>query len=271
MKLTKEQKFLYTRVTILVASVGWIAFAFAGLKGFPFWYGGFVVCFWIAFGLLNFPHRTSLWLLVHRKMPFLVFYAALAGSLVLLDQLALRFLLWFYPFYHGLWFIWVYAVLYPIAALAQLELFYFLAGAFKEKLTFVRHSASRGHHIIDGIEGILFLLMILLFLLGAALYPISLLVLFLVSISWIVAATVKLSFHIKHPEHTILILICAGVLAALLNELPNTLAFEWVYLEAPLLNAVFFGVPLWVWLGWYWYAIFTLRLWIFLVLHPRIK
>ena len=91
MKLTKEQKFLYTRVTILVASVGWIAFAFAGLKGFPFWYGGFVVCFWIAFGLLNFPHRTSLWLLVHRKMPFLVFYLLVHKNVInfLLDYIFL--------------------------------------------------------------------------------------------------------------------------------------------------------------------------------------
>ncbi|MDO8594801.1 MAG: hypothetical protein Q7R93_04825, partial [bacterium] len=95
--------------------------------------------------------------------------------------------------------------------------------------------------------------------------------LFVTSIGWFCLAGVKLSFHIGHPGHMLLILIGAGVIAAFLNEIPNTVAFEWVYLEAPFLNAALWSVPLWVWVGWFWYVIFTLRLWIFLVLHPKVK
>ncbi|MDO8594322.1 MAG: hypothetical protein Q7R93_02295, partial [bacterium] len=171
MRLTKEKKFLYTRIAILVASAGWIAFAFAGFKGFPFWYGGFVLCFWIALGLLNYPERTSLWLAKHRSVPFLLFYGALVGSLILLDQLALRLHLWFYPLYEGAWFLWVYGVLYPGAALAQLELFYFLARTLHEKLIFKHRETSLLHASVDVGEGVLFLLMILLLAIGAAGYP----------------------------------------------------------------------------------------------------
>src|SRR3989338_2517427 len=171
MRLTKEQKFLYTRIATLIASAGWIASAFAGLKGFSFWYGGFVLCFWVAFGLLNYQERTSLWFAVRRRGFFLLFYMALASSLILLDQLALRLHLWFYPFYHGWWFIWVYGVLYPIAAFAQLELFYFLARTVGEKLRFKQHAGTKWHHLVDGAEGILLLLMIFLLFFFSSRYP----------------------------------------------------------------------------------------------------
>lgn len=271
MHLTKEQKFLYTRVAILAASVGWLGFAFAGLKGFPFWYGGFVLCFWVAFGLINYHQKTSLWLLVHKRVPFLLFYGALAGSLVILDQFGLRFGLWFYPLYQGWWFLWVYLVLYPFAGLAVLELIYALTRVFGEQLAFVSHRGTRAHHAVDAMESVLFLLMWGLFALGVSVST-DLLVLFpLLAIGWLAFATVKLAFHVRHWRHYVMVLVVTGVIAALLHELPNTIAREWVYLSAPILSILIFGIPLWAVVGWYWFTLFVLRLWIFLVLHPRIK
>ncbi len=251
--------------------VGWISFAFAGLKGFPFWYGGFVLCFWFAFGLLNYPQKTSLWLLTNRRVPFLLFFGALAGVLVLLDQFALNARLWYYPIYRGWWFLWVYLVLYPVSALGQLELFHFLARFFRERLLFKHRKESAGHRALDVAEALAFLAMVGLIALSAAGVATVPNVLFLVALLWLLLATVKLAFHITHATHYLLILVVVGIIAALLNEFPSTVAFEWVYLEAPLLMFVFLGVPLWVWLGWYWYAVLTLRLWIFLVLHPKVR
>ena len=270
MRLTKEQKFLYTRSAILAASAGWIGFAFAGLKGFPFWYGGFVVCFWLAFGLLNYAERTTLWLIRHKPFPFLVFYSALAASFFLLDRMALAAHLWFYPLYHGwLWAVG-YFVWYPVAAFSVLELFYFLARALGEKLIFRRRKETRVHDALDWGEGALFLLMFGMIAFGA-ISDIPLLWLFIVSLAWFVLANGKLFFHIVHAKHFALILGATAVLAAFLNEVPNTGAFEWVYLIAPMLNTLFFGVPLWLVFGWYWFTLFTLRVWIFLVLHPKVK
>jgi hypothetical protein len=270
MRLTKEQKFLYTRIAILVASVGWLAFAFAGLKGFPFWYGGFVLCFWLAFGLLNYSEHTTLWLLAHKRIPFLLFYGAIALSFFLLDRMALDAHLWFYPLYHGwLWAVG-YLVWYPAAAFSVLELFYFLARACGERLVFRHRKKTVWHDALDWGEGGFFLLMSGMIVLGA-ISAISLFWLFVVSFAWFLLANGKLMFHIAHAKHLALILLATGALAAFLNEVPNTGALEWVYLVAPLLNTLFLGVPLWMVLGWYWFTLFTLRLWLFLVLHPRVK
>ena len=272
MRLTKEQTFLYTRIAILVASVGWIASAVAGLKGFPFWYGGFVLCFWIAFGLVNYQQQTSLWLLARRRVSFFLFYAALAGSLLILDQFGLRSNLWFYPFYRGWWFFWVYFVLYPFASLAVLELIYAVSRVFGERLEFVSHRGTRTHHAVDVTESVLFLLLWGFFILGVAGGITDMLGLLpFLALGWLVLATVKLAFHIRHWGHYALILILAGVLAAVSHELPNTVAREWIYLSAPILNTLLLGIPLWAIVGWYWFTLFVLRLWIFLVLRPRVR
>lgn len=271
MRLSKEQKFLYSRVAILVAGVGLVVSALAGWKGLLFWHIGFALCLWLLFALQNFPYKTSLWMFMHRRIPFLIFYGTLAGSFILFDQLALRLHLWFYPFYHDLWFIFLYGMLFPIAALAQLECFYFLTHLLQEPLTFKQHKATSMHRLLDAGEGVLFLLMILLITLGAAGYSISPAVLFVVATLWMLFTALKLGFHITHSAHLILLLVIVAVIAALLNELRGTAAFEWVYLEAPTLNAPLWNIPLWMWLGSFWYVLFTLRLWIFFVLHPRIK
>lgn len=271
MQLTKEQKFLCARIAILIASTGWIASAFAGLKGFPFWYGGFVLCFWLAFGLLNYPQKTSLWLLAHKRIPFLLFYGAFVGSLIVLDQFGLRFGLWSYPVYHGWWFLWVYLALYPFAGLAVLELIYVLTRVFGEHLTFIEHRNTRMHQVVDGGEGLLFLAMWGCLALGAVGGASAFGAFPYFTVGWFLFATVKLTFHIRHWNHYALILVLTGVIAAFLHEFPNTAAFEWVYLSAPVLNLPVLGVPLWAIVGWYWFTLFTLRLWIFLVLHPKVK
>lgn len=272
MWFTREQRFLYTRIAILVAMVGWIASAFAGLKGFSFWYGGFVLCFWVAFGLINYQHKSSLWLLHTRPWIFALFYAALAGASFLADQFGLNAHLWFYPLYRGLGFAWVWLVLYPFGGLAVLELLYFLAGYLDEPFRFRQLPMTKWHGFFDITEHLLFLAMIAVIVKGAVEigWSVAMPTATLVASLWMLAALVKLRFHIRHIGHYTLIIIVVALLAALSHELPNTIAREWVYLEAPFLNLLFLGLPLWVWLGWFWLTLVPLRLWIFIALHPKV-
>ena len=74
--------------------------------------------------------------------------------------------------------------------------------------------------------------------------------------------------------HFALLVALAGVLATLSHEFPNLGASEWIYLEAPFSgfsNLLLFSLPVWVWIGWYWLVFLPLRLWIFLVLHPKVR
>lgn len=269
--MTKEKRFLYTRIAILTLSAGWVGFTVAGFKGFQFWSVGAGLCFWLALGLLNYPRKTSLWLFQNKRIPFLTFYAALIGSFLLLDQLALQTHLWFYPVYTGPWLTLVYGILYPVVALSLIELFYFLANLSEEALTFKNPKATIFHTILDWAEGILFLAMVLLIASGGAGYLVPFSSLFFLAILWMISATIKLGFHIARSSHLLLLLFITGVLATYLAELPNTATFEWVYLGVPFLSAFVWSVPIWVWFGWIWYTLFTFRLWVFLVLHPRVK
>ena len=266
-KLTKEQKFLYSRVAMLLFGVGWVLFAFAGLKGFSFWYGGFVLCFWLALGCSNYAERTTLWLIANRPVPFLIFYAAIASTFFLLDRMAIDAGLWFYPMYHGWLFVVGYLVWYPVAAFSVLEFFYFLIRVFGERLVFRHRKETFWHNTLDRIEGVAFLAMIGLIVWGAA-ASISPVLLFSVASVWILLASMKLAFHVQNGRQTALLLAVTGFLVALLTEIPNTGSFEWVYLSAPVLNVLLWGVPLWMLLGWYCFTLISLRLWIFLALHP---
>lgn len=271
LKLTKEQKFLYSRIAILVAGVGWVAFAFAGLKGFPFWYGGFVLCFWLGTGLSNYPQKSSVWLFINKRHIFLLLWAACAGGAMLFDQFGLRAFLWFYPYYgEGLGLLWVYLVLYPFGGLACLELLYFVAYFLGERLQFVHRKMTSWHHMVDGFESVFFLAMAGSALLGI-LQKASASVVLSIALVWVLFAAIKLAFHIRHATQYVLIIVVSFLVAALLHEMPNTGAFEWVYLDAPILNQIFWFLPLWVWLGYSWLLLFTLRFWIFLVLHPKVK
>ena len=268
-KLTKEQKFLYTRVVILIASVGWIASAFAGFMGFSYWYGGFVLFFWLAFGLLNYPHRTSLWLAANRRIPFLLFYAAVAGLFFIGDRFGLRELLWIYPLYHSWGFLWVSLILYPFAMFSLLELLFFVTTLAGDRLTFIPRKGTWLHHTLDATESVLFLISVGVIVLGALGKGVPLAAVFYILIAWLSVFTIKLRFHLPHTGHYAWILGVTVCVAILLNELPNTVAREWIYLSAPILNLPVFGIPLWACLSWYWMTMCMLRLWILLVLHPK--
>ncbi len=274
-RLSKEQKFLYIRIAILLAGVGCIGFAFAGFKGFSFWYGGFVLCLWTVLGLLNLRERSSVWFMFRRPALFWLFYGVLVAYAFLADELGLRLFLWVYPYYHGLGFMWVYFVLYPFGGLALLELLYFLSGHLGEPLTFKALPCSRWHEIVDVLESVLFIVMTGVIVLGAMGLETKVLVIAATSLFWMIFALLKLKLHIRHPGHYILLLLITTSFTTLLYQLPNALAREWVYLPAfvldPLWSQTLFSIPFWVWVGYFWFTVVPLRLWIFLVLNPRVK
>lgn len=275
MNLTKEQKFLYSRIAILITTAGWVGFSIAGYNGFSFWYGGFALCFWIAFGLLNFQYKSSLWYALRRPMLFGLLYAVLVSGAFLTDQLGLRLFLWVYPAYHGLGFLWVYFVLYPFGGLAVLELLYFLSGQLGESLMFVSSPDTVWHRFFDVMESLLFLLMTGVIVLGAIGQDIEAILVLAVVVVWMVSALIKLKLHIRHSGHYLLTLFCVILFAVLLHELPNTIAREWVYLPTSALpapwNQSILSIPFFVWVGYLWLTLTPLRFWIFLVLNPRVK
>lgn len=273
MKFSGSQKFLYTRIAILALLAGAFASGVLGFKGFPFWYGGFVLCFWGALGLLNYEQHSSVWLTRRKPLLFIVLYGALAGSSFLADTFGLNAHLWFYPSYQGLGLFWVWLVLYPFGGLAMLELLYFLAGYLDAPLQFTPYPQTHFHRFFDIFESLLFVVMVAVIVLGAvkAEWGLSLLPLAILAFVWMFSALVKLRFHITHFGQYMLVFVIATLLATLSHELPNTIAHEWVYLDAPFLDFLLVGLPLRVWCGWFWLALMTLRLWIFLVLHPKVQ
>lgn len=273
MPIAKDTQFLYSRFVLLGALIGAVGSAFAGLKGFPFWYGGFVLCFWIVFGLINHGKKSSLHYLLKKPLAFVLFFGALTAVSFFADRFGLTHHLWFYPSYRGAGFLWVYLVLYPFAALSVLELIYFLASFFGEKLQFRERPMTKWHGFFDVLESILFLSLIGMAVAGALGWGGKSDVEWVTALSvlWLLAACVKLRFHIRHPGHYMLVLFLAGALALFLNEFPNTAAREWIYLNAPLLTTSLVGFPVWLLIAWYLLTFVPLRLWIFLVLHPKVK
>lgn len=183
---------------IFFASLAWILFTFAGFRGFPYWYGGFLIFFWVAFGLWNYHDRTSLWLLKSAPKVFLKFYTSLAVFLVLFDIAGQKTNLWTYPIYDSLpeW-LWVYLILYPLAASALLELIYFVSGVFTEKLIFMKKPFNSMHQMVDRLEILLFYSMIAALLAIIFNFPLSTLWTFVIYTCWIIVATIKLRFHIN--------------------------------------------------------------------------
>lgn len=272
MRFTKEQRFLCSRIAILTASVGAAVSAVAVFKGFPFWYGGFALFFWLALGLLNLSQKSSLWLLLKQPRLFCAFYGALAVIFYLADQFGLNAHLWFYPFYRGGGFLWVWLVLYPFGALSLLEFIYFLNGHIGEPLRFIELPVTARHDFFGVSEQMLFLLMIFVIVAGAIPFgwKIALLLVAAIVSLWIVAALIKTRLHIRNPAHWTLIISLTAALAALSRELP-TIARDWIYLEPPFLNYVLLGIPLFAWIGWFWFILVPLRLWIFLAPHQKAK
>lgn len=272
---TREQRFLYTRIAILIANVLWLAFAFAGFKGFPFWYGGFVFFFWLAFGLVNLPLRSSLFECVHRPHLFALLYLALAAIMFFADQFGLQYFLWVYPNYSGFSLVWLYLVLYPFSGLALIELLHFLGARLDTPLSFVSFSANAGHRFLDAAENVLFLVMTGLIIAGALGERLALSLTAFAVLLWILTALARFFLHIRNRGHSVLVLVLTVFFATVLNEYPNLISREWVYLPASALGTAtqtpMLGLSVWIWLGWFWLTLIPLRLWIFLALHPKVR
>ncbi len=273
MKLNSGQRFLYARITILVLLVGAFALGVLGFRGFPFWYGGFVLCFWGALGLLNYGQHSSLWLSYKKPWLFVLLYGALAGTSFLSDTFGLNAHLWFYPFYHGISLLWVWLVLYPFGGLAILELLYFLAGHLDAPLEFRQYPQTQGHRFFDVFESLLFLGMVGVVVLGAIHVPsgLTLPAIFAFVVVWIISALLKLRFHITHLGQYTLVIVLTTLLATLSYGLSGFATRSWICLETTFFDVLLFGFPFWVWVGSFWFVLITLRLWIFLVLHPKVK
>ncbi len=278
--MSKNRGNILKPVLIFFSSVGVIISIIIGLNGFQYWYGGLVISLWLLLGLKNYQHRTTLWLAKNDIKKFLKFYIPLLVLWIISDQFGLATKLWRYPKYDTLMeFLWVYLVLYSFAAFAVLETIYFLSGVFGEKLRFVKHKMTSRHIFIDKIDHFFLaisLIVAVISIIALSLFHLSLprsLFIFIVSpfLIWALIDLIRLKFHVGRWKQYILVLITTTIITVLLHEIPNTRAFEWVYLEAPFLNYQIFGIPLWVSAGWFWWTLLLLRMWIFLILHPKIK
>ena len=273
MWLSKEKRFLYTRIIILLTTIGWIGAAFSGFNGSPLWYGGFVLCFWVSFGLLNYHDRSSLWLAFKRPYLFSLMFTALASVLFLMDMFGFNTDIWFYPFYSGSGLLFVWLVLYPFGGLSVLELLYFLAGCLGEPLCFKELYITKWHRFFDAFEHILFLLMIAVIILGATMVhgQFALPLMTGIAVLWILTSLIKMRFHVNDLGQYLLIVILAVMLATISHALPHTIAREWVGLNTTFLDFFAFGLPLWVWIGSFWFTLIPLRLWMFLLSYIEVR
>lgn len=257
----------------LVFCLIWISLIFSAFKGFHFWYAGFLVFFWLSLGFLNYRHETSLWLLRNRTTLFLKFVMVSAAVGFIADYLiGIKIShFWNYPFYNDL-FDWVrlYLIIYPFGGLSILELVFFLSGLSGDKLYFIHKTNNLTQKFIDASDYFVDIFLLIVILLWPLMYwfgvklPIRHFFAygFLV---WLVIATVKFAYHIKHGWHWVAIFLAALLMSLLLNEYPNTVALEWVYYNGPILNYKILELPVWVMLGWYVMILFMMRLWIRLV------
>jgi len=260
----------WSSLIAVIATIGWLGFIFAAFRGFSFWYGGFVVFFWIALGFLNYRHESSLWLLKNRFLIFLKFYVVMIvlsfiGDLLIGQNIAH---LWTYPHYAHLsdW-IRLYLVLYPFGALAVLELMYLLGWVTGEKLVFHKldHTPPIFHLLIHRFDAlllflILFLLVMRFFVIIGNLREIMVGLLLV----WMCVGTIRLHHHLKHLRHLLGIFLATLLVSVFLHEFPNVGTYEWVYFKSPILNHQIFGIYLWVIVGWYLLVLGTLRMWMLL-------
>lgn len=149
----------------------------------------------------------------------------------------------------------------------MLELIYFIAGVFGEKLSFETRSDSALHNVVDKADRISLLSLLIvppLFNFFAKdLTATSLLFTFYI---WGIIATIQLAYHIRHRLHWVAIIISAYLVSVFLHEIPNTNAFEWRYFHGPILNQNVLGIPLYIFLGWYILSLMMVRLWVYFVL-----
>lgn len=268
----KNKKYLALVFTIL-----WLSFSYAGLKGYHFWYAGFLVSFWACLSLLNFDEQTSLWFLIKKSKQFWKFYSVLFFIGFVADYFIGQKVanLWTYPYYSTL-FDWLrlYFIIYPFGGLSILELAFWLSGFSKEKFAFLKRAndletiiIDSSDHFVDIFLGLVLLAVPFSYILNfglpyRGLFSYGFLV-------WAVVASVKFFYHIKHGWHWLAIIFSTLFMSILLHEVPNTVAYEWKYSDAVLLNARIFNIPVWVAVGWYIMILLMLRLWIRILWNKR--
>lgn len=248
----------------------WLIFIFTAFKGFRFWYVGFVFFFWLSLSLLDYRHETTLWYLKNRFGHFFKFYLLILvlGFIVdfIIGQEISHF--WSYPYYHTLsdW-LRLYLIIYPFGALSVLELVFFLANIFKEKFVFTHRVPNLEERLIDASDHFVDLFLIFIVIVLPILYFLHITLpfkhlFFYGFFVWVLVATAKFIYHIRHGLHWVAILLATLFMSLLLHEIPNTAVFEWKYYNAPILNTLILNIPLWVFVGWYLIVLMTLRLWI---------
>lgn len=205
MQITREQAFLHNRIAILVSGAAVVAFLFAGLQGFAYWFVGFVLALWLGLALWSYTENSSLWLAVHKRNLFLRFYAALVLSFFIIDQVGLQVHLWFSPLYHRWLELPVYFLLLPLGGLVLVE----ILNAFQR-------------------------------------------------------------------DARLPLLIMTGTLMVAISTviLPPMHIREWIYLGVPLslfFNIIFFGIPIFAWVGSLLFAAVPLTLWRVIGLSQKAK
>ncbi|TSA46651.1 hypothetical protein D4R52_00015 [bacterium] len=261
------------QIIALLGTAAWLGFIFSGFKGFPHWYEGFTFFFWLALGSLNYFHDTSLWFAKNKTTRFFLFYFFLVIFWSYVDFVLGQKVtgLWVYPYAYSI-FDWagIYFVAYPFASLAVVESIYFFTRIFGVKLEFKHFERRPFHKLVDYLDISILVL--------ALVSPVLLLVrpglvltgyLIWVGFFWILIATIRLSFHIRHWFHYLMIVWVVYVMSVFLHEVPNTGVFEWRYNQAPILNFEILGVPLWVIVGWYVLFLIMMKQWMFFGLKKK--
>lgn len=265
------------KIIAFFSTLIWLGFVFAGFNNFYFWYGGFVLFFFLAIGAMNYDEKTGLWLFTNRPLLFTKFYAAMIILSFFADFAVGQELtnLWTYPHYNSFDdFLRIYLILYPFGGLAVLELSYFISRIFGEKIAFVERPHGFSHKIADNVFVFLLAIVSLLVLLSTLKrsYQLNLTILW-AFLLWIPAAIIKFKFHLKHWTHLVYIFTATYVISIFLHEIPNVGTYEWKYNTFPffgvVMNKILLGIPVWVILGWWVLVLGMFWLWVYLVIKPR--
>jgi len=263
----------YKDLFSLLATLGWLSFVYSAFKGFHFWYLGFIFFFWLSLGILNYRHESTLWLMENRWSRFAKYYFTLAVLGFLADYIIGQALtgVWSYPFYNSIsdW-LRLYLLIYPIGGLSTIELIYFLASIFREKVVLIHEDVK--NLLVTKLEfstDILLILAIITYLISKTIIPLShiqsiIIVLFSV---WIILTTFKLKYYLKHWTHWIAIIGASAILSIFVHEIPNTAVHEWKYYPPHLFpDYSILGIQLWLIWGWYLLVLVMLKYWIQIVL-----
>lgn len=263
----------YKDLFALLATIGWMSFVYSAFKGFHFWYLGFVFFFWLSLGILNYRHETTLWLMRNRWSLFFKYYSVLVILGFVADYIIGQILAgsWVYPFYNSIsdW-LRLYILIYPFGGLSVVELTYFLAAIFKEKVVLTHENIK--NLIITKLEFLTDVLLVFIiffcFLFKSIISLASLQSIFIILFSaWAILTTFKLKHLLKHFTHWVAIIFAVAILSIFLHEIPNTAVYEWRYFAPALFPRYsFFGIELWLLWGWYFLVLVMIKYWIIMVL-----